>query len=816
MMKKNLLLGFFLIAFGVANAQQLIQGTLKLGPGPNDIEVWLKPNFDNNNVQYLFQIGMPIAFPANANPQPTSLINVTLDPAFITAFGNNYSITKNVVAHNTANTEKYLNIVLVRGGLGASVPQAWTSGAEFKVLTATFSPSGAPATPVKLADYQDGGSDGLGNFYTQDGNNNYYITSNNSVGNFYATPGQSTVGGTASAGYVQTNTPIPPLVCTTPAAPVVTGITTTAATINWTAVSGVAGYEYAVTNSATPPTSGTATTSTTYSATGLTPATQYYAHLRSSCGGSNFSAWVSTPFTTQNSTCTTPSTPIINNITTTSADINWNVVSGAVGYEYAITTASTPPVSGTATTATTYSATGLTTGTAYYVHLRSNCGGGFFSSWVSTLFSTLCPTTSVPVVSNITATAATINWTAVGGGAAGYEYAISTSSIAPVSGMAIVGTTYNTTSLIPGTLYYIYVRTVCNAGNFSAWISTSFTTLCPATTTPLITLITPTTATINWSAVSGVTGYEYAVSISALPPVSGTAIVSTTYNATGLTVGTTYYVYVRSSCSPGIFSAWASANFTTPYPPCLAPSTPVITNISNTADISWGTVSGAAGYEYVVTTSNITPISGTPTMATTYHATGLNSVTQYYVYVRSNCGLGGYSPWVSKAFTTGCLATAVTINTNSNNGVDISWNNVNGAVNYEYAVTTYFDPPLGGIVTTDTSLHLASLAPGVGYYFQIRTYCAAGGISGWSTYPFHAPGLDAYPNPVTNSVTINLYGTSSGNGQLSVYDAAGKLLRKITLVGNTIVLDTRGFAAGVYLIRYVDGDSKYTVKVLKE
>jgi hypothetical protein len=183
---------------------QLIQGTLKPGPATNQVEVWLKPNFDNNpGVHYLFQIGLPIAWSASAPIQPTD-ISWTIDPSFSAAFGNNYVVTRNPLATNTAGTEKYFNLVLVRGGAGASDPQTWNNGVEFKVLTVTFnSPSGSPGAPVKLADYQDGGSDGQGNFYTQNEINGYYVSSN-SISNFYASAG-STVGGTASAGFIQTD-----------------------------------------------------------------------------------------------------------------------------------------------------------------------------------------------------------------------------------------------------------------------------------------------------------------------------------------------------------------------------------------------------------------------------------------------------------------------------------------------------------------------------------------------------------------------------------------------------------------------------------
>lgn len=180
---------------------QLVQGTIKPGATVDAFEVWLRPDF-SNSTQYLFQIGLPIAFPVSAVAQPTG-VTVALDAGFVSAFGSNYTVTVNPVASATGGVEKYFNIVLIRGGAGASVAQTWTAGVEFKVLTGTFTyGSGGTAFLAKLADYQDGGSDGQGYFYSVDGNANYYMSSN-SVANFYGSVGNSQVGGSASAGYAQ-------------------------------------------------------------------------------------------------------------------------------------------------------------------------------------------------------------------------------------------------------------------------------------------------------------------------------------------------------------------------------------------------------------------------------------------------------------------------------------------------------------------------------------------------------------------------------------------------------------------------------------
>lgn len=73
--------------------------------------------------------------------------------------------------------------------------------------------------------------------------------------------------------------------------------TNNAATLTWPGVTDATAYEHANTTSVTPPTSGSSTTSLTASYGGLAPNTVYYAHVRSSCGGS-FSSWQTTLYTT--------------------------------------------------------------------------------------------------------------------------------------------------------------------------------------------------------------------------------------------------------------------------------------------------------------------------------------------------------------------------------------------------------------------------------------------------------------------------------------------------------------------------------------
>ena len=85
--------------------------------------------------------------------------------------------------------------------------------------------------------------------------------------------------------------------------------------------------------------------------------------------------------------CATPTVNAATNIGGTSADINWNAASPVPsnGYEYIVSTdnsTATPgdDITGT-TTGTTANITGLSATTTYYVFVRSDCGGGVFSTW---------------------------------------------------------------------------------------------------------------------------------------------------------------------------------------------------------------------------------------------------------------------------------------------------------------------------------------------------------------------------------------------------------------------------------------------------
>ncbi len=98
---------------------------------------------------------------------------------------------------------------------------------------------------------------------------------------------------------------------------------------------------------------------------------------------------------------------------------------------------------------------------------------------------------------------------------------------------------------------------------------------CSAPTGFVVSNLTPTSATISWNAAVPVpsTGYQYYYSnVNTAPSGAGTPVAATTDNLSGLTVNTTYYVWLRSDCGGGTFSAWAGPfTFATPCNPYTVP-----------------------------------------------------------------------------------------------------------------------------------------------------------------------------------------------------------------------------------------------------
>jgi len=371
-----------------------------------------------------------------------------------------------------------------------------------------------------------------------------------------------------------------------------------------------------------------------------------------------------------------------------------------------------------------------------------------------------CPPPTNVVTSNINLTGATFNWTAPTG-ATGYQYAITTTATPPATGTGIATNSHIATGLNNGTNYWFHVRTTCSASS-SVWVTVPFTTtLCAPVPLANITVsnITTVSANINWTAVTGSSGYEYSFGTNAAPPATGTPQPTTSYNATLLNPGTTYYFHVRNKCASPSNSAWTTKSFVTL--PCPSAGTPVITNnVPGSVTFTWpgNTSAGVSGYQWAVTGSAGIPSSWNNTNNLTATVNNLISGSTYYIHVRTDCNSSkaSYTPLMFVNPFPPCASPgALTISEVNMHGANIKWtSSANVANGYQYALTTSATPPTTGLtLTSDTAITVVNLVGGQKYYFYVRTHCGANtanppvlNLSGWK--------IDSFTTPLTCLSTI--------------------------------------------------------------
>lgn len=132
----------------------------------------------------------------------------------------------------------------------------------------------------------------------------------------------------------------------------------------------------------------------------------------------------------------------------------------------------------------------------------------------------------------------------------------------------IAGTTWSTVISLEAP-NYVRIGVTINGQLFDTlWNPTMppneavLTAICPLITGLTVVSTSATSITVSWDA-STVEGYQWRVQLINVAPVDGTDTTANTITRTGLTPGLTYYIFVRSKCADGFFSAWTSVSAVT-------------------------------------------------------------------------------------------------------------------------------------------------------------------------------------------------------------------------------------------------------------
>ena len=302
--------------------------------------------------------------------------------------------------------------------------------------------------------------------------------------------------------------------------------------------------------------------------------------------------------------------------------------------------------------------------------------------------------------------------------------------------------------------------------------------------------ITNTSAAISWTAVANATSYrvEYKTNAAATWTLLTASQAGTTASLTGLVQGTAYNWRVQATCPAGTGS-FVQANFSTTAPSCAsaldnatnnttAGSAVIPFNTNVTGLINVG--SDVDHYRFTITTGGTITITLT-TLPANYNLRLIN--TNGTTVLVTSAQTGTRNETITRTMTPGTYYVRVyPTNTNTFNATSC------------YTLR----------VALGTATRLADVGSGTANAGStaVNAEVAAGAIG-------------AYPNPVQNTLNLNLSGFK-GSSEVVVYNMNGKrMLSKQTANTNT-TLDFSRLSRGIYMIRVFNPNGNSgNLKVIK-
>lgn len=466
-------------------------------------------------------------------------------------------------------------------------------------------------------------------------------------------------------------------------------------------------------------------------------------------------------------------------VTASSATVSWSALSGALNYDvdYKLNTSATWTNAATATTSLSVALSGLAENSLYDFRVRANCTGAT-GAYAQAQFTTLASTCTEPsglTASAVTASTATVGWTAVSGALSySVDYKLNTSATWINAAAATTNLSVNLTGLTAGSLYDYRVRTNCN-GLSSIYSQAQFTTgtaSCNAPTGLTSGSVAASGATVNWTAVSGAANYDvdYKLNSSGTWTNAATGTTSLSVNLSGLSASSLYDWRVRANCTAvGLSSSYSQAQFTT----AAAPTCPGPYDVSTN-----GTSGGAATIPFN------TDIKGLISPA---------NDNDYYRFVITTGG--------TATITLSTLPFDYDIRLYSSNGTTqlaISQNSgtANETITRTYTAGTYFVRVYGyNGANSATSC------------YTLRVQLGTATVQEPETITSSDVKVKLFPNPATDRMSVYMVGDNSRK-ELKLYDLSGKLIYSQPVNDMFTTLDLHKLTKGLYIVKITSMDGK--------
>ena len=361
---------------------------------------------------------------------------------------------------------------------------------------------------------------------------------------------------------------------------------------------------------------------------------------------------------------------------------------------------------------------GLNNGTIYYVWIKAknNIGVSGFSP----------PATGKPLGIPGRPTLSSgpeqllVTWTAVAGAD---EYEVYYGLGTPTTLAATTAeTTATITGLTNGMAYYVRLRAknvngVSNYGPSASGV--------PIGNAGIVTVNSgDSQLSLSWTVVAGADQYEvYYSTINTIPANPSQTVTTTAATISGLTNGTTYYVWIKPKNANGSGNTSTVVNGV----PMTTPGNLTISAGNQQITISWSAVSGANSYEvYYSTTTTIPTTASFTVTGLSRTITGLTNGTTYNFWVKTVNATGtGEASTMASGKPIGNMGTVTLVM--GSGQMTASWSTVAGADQYEvYHSTTSTMPASPSLTVATTMATIISLTNGTTYYVWVKPKNANG------------------------------------------------------------------------------------------
>ena len=335
---------------------------------------------------------------------------------------------------------------------------------------------------------------------------------------------------------------------------------------------------------------------------------------------------------------------------------------------------------------------------------------------------------------------------------------------------------------------------------------------CVATTSLNSSNVTSSGATLNWAAVSSVNNYtvEYKLASSATWIIANNAVTTTNYVLTGLTASSLYDYRLKANCPSGS-SPYTSAQLTTGTAYCASIGTNL--NFMWTDYVKLGTInrtSGKDGGYYNGTAISTNAIRGTAqtiTISSGFTSTTYRMYWRVWIdYNRNGIFTDAGEQVVSTNFTT---AGNTNVNFTIPNTALLGTTRMRVSAKYGAYPTPCETFTYGEV--EDYTINITTNTP-VNVIASARESQSENGESTEAE-------IVAYPNPVSEIVTIRLnYISDSNNKTVKMISSNGLEIgtQEVELFNNEFRIDTKKLSTGMYFISIQEPDKQRVVKIIKQ